>query len=168
MISAPTQSDATLADAGRKTVAYLRLCGLGPTEAEQLSPSPIGETLTRLDTWARTLVPAQPGESPAQHSARGQAQLLLAQVPSRWPGHFLRESPAPPPELSQAVQAATLQPVRQLRQSAMTPQPLDLGPVSEVADETWKTFDKWPVLRGLTMWVLFLLLLTSVFYVVRF
>jgi hypothetical protein len=55
-----------------------------------------------------------------------------------------------------------------LRQTSMLPQPLDLGPVSEVADETWRTFDKWPFLRGITIWVLFLLLLSAVFYVVRF
>jgi hypothetical protein len=61
-----------------------------------------------------------------------------------------------------------LQPVPDLHQTAMTPQPLDLGPLSEVADETWRTFDKWPVLRGIAMWTLFLLLLAAALFTVRF
>jgi hypothetical protein len=157
--AAPPETD-------RKTTAYLRLCGLGPTDAARCAPRSIEEVLARLDAWAATLVPAQPGESPAQHSARGRAQLLLARVPARWPEEFLRTDPSP--ELAGAVQSATLQPLRPLHQTSMTPELLDLGPVSEVADETWKTFDKWPVLRGLTIWLLFLLLLSSVFYLVRF
>jgi hypothetical protein len=37
-----------------------------------------------------------------------------------------------------------------------------------VAHETWRTFDTWPLLRSLTTWLLFGLLLVAVFYVVRF
>ena len=92
--------------------------------------------------------------------------MLLAQAPARWPDCFLH--PSPPPELTAAVQTVVLETKRPLRQTGMTPQPIDLGPVSEVADETWKTFDKWPVLRGLSVWLLFALLLAAVFYVVRF
>jgi hypothetical protein len=155
-----------LPENARKTAAYLRLCGLGPAGIERLAASSIAELLARFDAWAARLVPMQPGESPTQQSARGRAQLLLAHAPTRWPDTFLGDEP--PPELTGAVQSAALQPVQPLRQTTMTPEPLDLGPVSEVADETWKTFDKWPVLRGLTIWLLFLLLLSSVFYLVRF
>lgn len=149
-----------------RTAAYLRLCGLAPPDAGRLADCSIDEVQARLDAWARGLVPAQPGESALQQAARGRAQLLLARVPARWPAQFLGS--APPPELAAAVRAVTLEPKRPLRQAAMVPQDLDLGPVSDVAEETWKTFDTWPVLRGLTLWLLFSLLLASVFIVVRF
>src|SRR5262245_46560054 len=119
--------------AGR-TGAYLHLCGLGPAAARELASRPLAEIQAGLDRWAATLVPAQPGESLAHQGARGRAQLLLAEVPARWPDQFLRESPSL--ELAAAIEGAALQPSRPLRQTIMTPQPIDLGPVSEVADET--------------------------------
>jgi hypothetical protein len=146
--------------------AYLRLWGLDPAGAGPLAAQPVPEIQARLDRWAAALVPAQPGESPRQQEARGRAQLLLAQVPVRWPGELLRFPPDP--GLAAAVGAVALPVKRPLRQTSMTPQPIDLGPVSEVAQETWKTFDKWPVLRGVTVWLLFSMLLAAVFYVVRF
>lgn len=154
-------------DSARRTGAYLRLYGLGPREAAELSGRPLAEIQASLDAWAASLIPARPGESPLQQSVRGRAKILLARAPARWPGSFLRTPP--PPELAAAVQAVVLQARRPIRQKAiMAPEPIDLGPVSEVADETWKTFDAWPVLRGLTTWLLFGLLLSAVFYVVRF
>jgi hypothetical protein len=155
-----------LSPAEERSDAYLRLCGLDPAEAGSLASQPVDEIQARLDRWAATLVPAHPGESPRQQEARGRAQLLLAQAPVLWPEQLLQFPPSP--EMTAAIQSVSLPVKRPLRQTSMTPQPIDLGPVSEVAHETWKTFDKWPVLRGLTVWLLFSLLLAAVFYVVRF
>jgi hypothetical protein len=166
MISLSHPPASAPADTLGRTAAYLRLCGLDPLAAGELAHHSLDEIQGRLDEWATSLVPAKPDESPAQHQARARAQLLLARAPARWPGDFLRTPP--PPDLAAAVQAAVVEAKRPLRQTSMAPQPIDLGPVSEVADETWKTFDKWPVLRGLTTWLLFSLLLGAVFYVVRF
>ncbi len=154
------------ADSAPRAAAYLSLCGLAPDRAGPLRSRSVAEIQSQLDQWAATLVPALPGEIPSQREARGRTQLLLAQVPTRWPDQLLRQPPAP--DVAAAVAAAALPAKRPRRQTSMTPQPIDLGPVSEVAHETWKTFDKWPMLRGLTLWLLFSLLLASVFYVVRF
>lgn len=153
-------------DCARWTGAYLRLCGLGPEESHGLAGHPVEKIQDELDAWAATLALVGPGESHLQRRARAKAQVLLAEVPARWPAHFLHTPP--PPEIVTAVQAFALQPTRPLRQTSMSPQPIDLGPVSEVAQGTWRTFDTWPVLRGLTIWLLFALLLGAVFYVVRF
>lgn len=153
-------------DSTRWTGAYLRLCGLDAADAHGLAGRPLGDVQEELDAWAVTLTPAEPGESRLQQRARAKARVLLAEAPARWPAHFLQTPP--PAELAAAVQAVVLRPTRPLRQTSMAPQPIDLGPVSEVAQETWKTFDTWPVLRGLTTWLLFGLLLGAVFYVVRF
>lgn len=149
-----------------RAATYLRLCGLSPDQARELALQPVADLQRQLDDWSADLVAPRAGETPALRRARGRAQLLLARAPSRWPAHFLRTPPCP--ELTSAVQAVALETKRPLRQTSMAPQPIDLGPVSDVADETWKTFDTWPVLRGLTIWLLFSLLLATVFYVVRF
>lgn len=153
-------------DATRRTSAYLHLCGFTPADAGGLASQPVEKIQDELDAWAATLSHAEPGESRLQQNARAKAQVLLAGAPARWPVSLLQIPP--PPELTAAVQAIRLQPTRPLRQTSMAPEPIDLGPVSEVARGTWRTFDTWPVLRGLTTWLLFALLLGAVFYVVRF
>lgn len=159
-------SGSTPPDPSRRTGAYLRLCGVAPDVAGGLAGEPVATIQDELEAWAASLCPGEPGESRLQHKARAMARVLLAEVPARWPAHFLRIPP--PPELAAAVQAVELQPTRPLSQTGMTPKPIDLGRVSDVAHETWKTYDTWPVLRGLTLWLLFTLLLGTVFYVVRF
>ncbi len=185
MISPPPSSRVVAADAPRKSTAYLLACGLPPARAAALSAlvatasaprdatrslkdsrSDLSAVLEVIDRWSVELLPGAPGESPEFTARRARARMLLAQVPVRWPDCFLA---APAPDgVRAAVERVTLEAAPGLRQTTMTPQPLDLGPLSDVADETWRTFDKWPVLRGLTMWTLFFLLLGVVFYTVRF
>ena len=169
------------AEAQRKIAAYLRACGLYPTAAEEAGtsllelmlqrPAPaapaspeaaVNGVLDLLDRWPVGIAPENSAETPAHARAR----LFLADVPARWPEALLAGEV--PPELRDAVHAVTLQPAPELQQASMTPQPIDLGPVSDVADGTWRSFDKWPFLRGVAMWTLFALLLCAVFYTVRF
>ncbi len=155
----PSRSD-------RRACAYLRLCGVEPAEADALTTRPVEKIQDDFDEWAKSLGLITSNQPSVQPKALARAQVLLAKIPARWPRHFLQSPPTP--EITAAAQAVQLQPVRPLRQTNMAPQPIDLGPVADVAHETWRTFDTWPVLRGLTTWVLFALLLIAVFYVVRF
>ncbi len=186
MNSEARQFNPALLAARRKTADYLRACGLQPADAERLGAAQIeawpekgaggmppdiagrivAQTMDRIDDWAARVVPGA-GAAPVATRARTRARIYLGGLPARWPGLFLNDC-QPPAELARALAAVPLLPTPELHQTSMVPQPLDLGPVSEVADETWRTFDKWPVLRGLTMWTLFLLLLGTVFYAVRF
>lgn len=43
----------------------------------------------------------------------------------------------------------------------MTPRPLDFGPIANVADEAWRTFRRWPILRAVVVWLLFIGLLAA-------
>jgi hypothetical protein len=112
--------------------------------------------------------PSTPLTPPASPTVR--AYLRFAGLPAEAGGDDLARTIAriDPPAILQASFGPLPPPAPALQPSSMTPQPLDLGPVSEVADGTWRTFDKWPFLRGITIWVLFLSLLCAVFYVVRF
>jgi hypothetical protein len=166
------------APAPGKAAAYLVACGLPPAKAAECAASfaahpcppdlptdPTGEIVDAMEDWALTLPADTPPDLSARGIARSRARMLLVGMPACRPGLCHATLP---PGLADALRRVELQPVPDLEQTAMTPQPLDLGPLSEVADETWRTFDKWPVLRGLAMWTLFLLLLAAVLFTVRY
>lgn len=161
-----------------KAAAYLAACGFPPAKATECAASfaahpcppdiptdPTAEIVDAVDDWALTLPDDSPPDLSAQGIARTRARMLLVGLSACRPGLC---HGALPPGLPEALARVNLQAVPDIHQSAMTPQPLDLGPLSEVADETWRTFDKWPVLRGAVMWTLFLLLLAAALFTVRF
>lgn len=94
---------------------------------------------------------------------RGRIALVMADVPARWPQHFLAATP-PPPELVDAMRAAYLEAGPELELTRMVPRPLDFGPIANVADEAWKTFARWPILRAVFGWVLFVGLLAVAWF----
>jgi hypothetical protein len=51
--------------------------------------------------------------------------------------------------------------------SSMVPRPIDLGAISEAAGETLETFERWPILRTVLLWIFFLTSLGLVFYATR-
>lgn len=119
-----------------------------------------------IDGWIEHIVGNEAGESPDRRFAHERAVVHLAQLPRRWPGYFLssREVPA---EMAEHLRTTYVAAGPDLEFSSMAPRPIDLGPVSDVADTTWRTFDKWPLLRGLATWALYLALLALAFYAVR-
>ncbi|HYC69803.1 MAG TPA: hypothetical protein VEB66_01265 [Opitutaceae bacterium] len=177
----PDERSARLEECARPIRAYLAACGLPPAQAAALARThardvvdrhlPLEQGLAalhdRLDDWAAPYGTTFRDESHAHRAARGRARVLLAGLPARWPSAFL--SPVLPAPARAAISAIPLHATPDLRDTtSMVPQPLDLGPVSEVAEGTWRTYDKWPVLRALTIWLLFFCLLAAVLYTVRF
>jgi hypothetical protein len=117
-----------------------------------------------LDAWIARLS-TRDGDPPIRQVARGRAAIYLAGLPERWPASFLDHDP--PPELVAELRSIFLEAGPNLEFTNMAPRPFDLGPVSEVAGGTWRTFAKWPILRTLTVWCLFALLLGTAFYLTR-
>lgn len=121
------------------------------------------EAERRTTEWfARVLGDAADPED-ERLGTRGRIALVLADVPARWPQHFLASSP-PPPELVEAMRAAYIEAGPELELTRMVPRPLDFGPIANVADEAWKTFARWPVLRALFGWALFIGLLAAAWF----
>lgn len=127
----------------------------------------VDEAARVVNAWIDQLVPHDELENPARRLAHGRAALHLAGVPQRWPGDFLAAS-EPPAILVDRLRSAYLEAGPDVEFSNMVPRPIELGIVSDVADSTWKTFDKWPVLRGIFLWGAFTALLATAFYLVRF
>ena len=99
-------------------------------------------------------------------SIQGRLSLLMADVPNRWPEHLLANGPLPR-ELEESMRNCFLEAGPGFQFSNMTPRPIDLGPIASVAGETWATFQKWPLIRGLFWWTLFVLGLGLFFYLTR-
>ena len=97
---------------------------------------------------------------------RGRLALAMTDVPGRWPHYFLRPNP-PPPEMVQAMRAAYIEAGPELQFSNMAPRPIDLGPIANVAGETWRTFQRWPVLRAIVGWLIILGLLATSWVMTR-
>ena len=130
-------------------------------------PDPVSlamrEAARRTTAWfARVLGDAADPED-ERLGTRGRVALVMADVPARWPRHFLAETP-PPPDLVEAMRAAYIEAGPELELSRMVPRPIDFGPIANVADEAWRTFKRWPLLRAVFGWLLFLGLLAVVWF----
>jgi hypothetical protein len=120
-----------------------------------------------IEGWIQHIVGLNEQEGPGRRFAHERAAVHLAAIPQRWPEHFLTEKD-PPDALAQELRATYTNAGPDLEFSNMTPRPIDLGPVSEAADTTWRTFDKWPFLRGVATWTLYLGALALALYAVRY
>ena len=120
-----------------------------------------------IDGWIQMHVGLDPAETEGRRFAHERAAVHLADLPQRWPEHFLRDA-EPPDEMLRELRATYVEAGPDLEFSNMMPRPMDLGLVSDVADNTWRTFDKWPFLRGVATWLIYLGLLAAAFYAVRY
>jgi hypothetical protein len=51
--------------------------------------------------------------------------------------------------------------------TSMVPRPIELGALTEVAGQTFEQIEKWPILRVILLWALFISALGLVFYATR-
>ncbi len=140
-----------------------------PRDAARPAPSeapldPVGlamrEAERRTNAWFTRVLGDAADPDDERLGTRGRIALVLADVPGRWPQHFLAETP-PPPELVQAMRAAYIEAGPELELARMVPRELDFGPIANVADEAWKTFARWPILRAVLGWLVFVGLLAA-------
>lgn len=125
------------------------------------------EAVRQMEAWIERHDGADENEPPARRQARGRAGVFLVDLPGRSPASFLDYRPMPR-DLAEELRATYLRAGPDLEFANMGPRPIDLGPISGMADGTWRTFDTWPVLRGLVVWGLFLGLLVLAFVTLRF
>lgn len=96
----------------------------------------------------------------------GRVALLLADGPQRWPYAFLSTEPAPD-AFREAMRASLVRAGPDMNVSSMVPRPIDLGPLSDAAGETIDRIGKWPVLRTLLLWLVFIASLAAIFHFTR-
>lgn len=84
--------------------------------------------------------------SEAQLEATGRLGFHLAGGPSRWPQFFLDETNMEP-HMAEAMRSAIRTSGPGMQVSKMTPRDIDLGLVSEVAEDTFDRLGRHPILR---------------------
>ncbi len=123
------------------------------------------ETERIMDTWFADILGDH--ERPIERIATdGRVAMLLCDGPQRWPYAFL-DSHSVPEEFRVAMQESSIRAGPDLAISNMVPRPIDLGTLTEAAGETMDQFDRYPLLRTLLLWAVFLAALASIFYVSR-
>jgi len=123
------------------------------------------ETEALMDSWfGKVLVK---DSAPHERIAiEGRVALLLSDGSQKWPYAFLDEQNIPA-EFAAALRASSIQAGPDMVVSSMVPRPIDLGPITEAAGETLERFEKWPILRMLLLWLVFVAVLSGLFYATR-
>jgi hypothetical protein len=152
----------------RVAVEIIRAARISAADAAVANaPDPVAlamrEAERRTSTWFTRVLGDAADPEDERLGTRGRIALVMADVPARWPQHFLAATP-PPPELVEAMRAAYLEAGPELELTRMVPRPLDFGPIANVADEAWKTFARLPVLRACVGWLFFIGLLAGIWF----
>lgn len=122
------------------------------------------ETERAMDAWfARVL--DESGRPHERIAIDGRVAMLLSDAPERWPYAFLDEEKIPA-ELVEEMKDSSIKAGPDLAVSNMVPRPIDLGLI-EAAGETLERFERYPLLRTLVLWSLFLIVLGGIFYITR-
>ena len=96
----------------------------------------------------------------------GRVARLLCDGPQQWPYAFLDQSNIPQ-DFSCAMRASSIKAGPDMTVSSMVPRDIDLGAITEAAGETLERMEKWPLLRMVLLWALFLGALLGIFFVTR-
>lgn len=123
------------------------------------------ETAAAMDEWFSALLE----EKNLPHdriAVAGRLALLLSDGPRKWPYAFL-DRRAIPPDFASAMRESSIQAGPDLAVSSMVPREIDLGPISEAAGETLERIEKWPIVRTLLLWAVFVATLTGIFRATR-
>lgn len=136
-------------------------------ENPRLDPTTLAaeEAERMMDAWFGEVL----GEKELPHdriAVTGRLALLLTDGAEKNPYAFL-DLERIPPKFARAMQQSSIEAGPDLAVSSMVPRPIDLGPLTEAAGETIERFEKWPVLRTLALWALFVAALAGIFYITR-
>ena len=123
------------------------------------------ETELLMDQWFAEVL----GIKDRQHqriAIEGRVAMLLCDGPQKWPYAFLDPSNIPD-DFATAMRASSIKAGPDMTVSSMVPRDIDLGPITEAAGETLERMEKWPLLRLVLLWALFLGALLGIFFVTR-
>lgn len=118
-----------------------------------------------VETWYGQVLDAA-GLDHTELGSQGRLALFLSDMPRRWQGEFLHEGPWPD-DFLKAIKATHMTTGPEFSKGQMTPRDIDLGPVSAVADETWRVIDRWPIIGAVLVWGFYIGLVGLVVYLLR-
>ncbi len=123
------------------------------------------ETEALMEAWFAEVLDEK-GQPQDRLAIDGRVSLLLCDGPEHWPYAFLDEENIPA-DFVQAMRTSNLNAGPDLAVSSMVPRPIDLGRITGAAGETLERFERWPVMRALLLWMIFVFALAAIFYMTR-
>ncbi len=118
-----------------------------------------------MDEWFGELL----GDKNLPHeriAVEGRVALLLTEGVERWPYAFLDEKQVPP-DFAEEMRRRSIQAGPDMTVTSMVPRAIELGALTEVAGQTFEQIEKWPILRVILLWAVFLSALALVFHATR-
>jgi hypothetical protein len=125
----------------------------------------IDEARSMITQWMSGLLPPRSDDRPYT-LPEGYLALYLCDAPMRWPNAFLNPQLSPP-GFSETLHARLVKTGPELEVSSMVPRPLDRGLIPDLADSARETFDRFPILRTLFLWLLISAGLVFLFWYTR-
>ncbi len=138
----------------------------GQTAPAPLATLAIEETNRLLNEWFTRIMDLPAGADASFTTADGRVALFLCDGPLRWPHAFL-EPRQIPDDLKTAMRKSLMKAGPELQISNMVPRPIDLGLFPEIADDTMDALNRMPLIKALIGWLIFLTILTYLFWMTR-
>ena len=138
----------------------------GQTPPEPLATLVIEETNRLLNEWFTRIMDLPAGTDTNFTAADGRVALFLCDGPLRWPYAFMATQQIPE-ELKTAMRSSLMRAGPELQISNMVPRPIDLGMLPAFADDAMDTLNRMPVIKAFIGWLIFLTILTYLFWMTR-
>lgn len=111
--------------------------------------------------WAYSLFPEK---KELKHS-EAMLAIYLNDIHSKFQDKFLALDAAP--ELKQTFQKKNIRTAPDLEFTSMVPEKIDMGVIHEIADSTMDMLNKWPLVKMILGWLLFIGLMIFLFWYTR-
>jgi hypothetical protein len=131
-----------------------------------LSTLAIQEANHLLNEWFVRIMDLPDGTRDKFTAADGRVALFLCDAPLRWPYAFLDPNRIPD-DLTTAMRKSLMRAGPELQISNMVPRPIDLGLFPEIAGDSMDALNRMPVIKALIGWLIFLAILTYLFWITR-
>lgn len=122
------------------------------TATPHLATVAIQDARELITHWMAGLLPPRTDDRPYTLS-EGFLALYLCDAPMRWPNAFLNPK-LTPPGFAETLHARLVKTGPELEVSSMVPRPLDRGLIPDLAGSAMETFDRFPILRTLLLWLI--------------
>ena len=136
-----------------------------PPVSIPLATLAIEEARELVAHWLANLLPSRSEEQPFT-LAEGFLALYLCDAPMRWPGAFLNPQQAPP-DFADTLRSRIVKTGPELEVSSMVPRQIDLGLLPDLAESAFDTLDRFPLIKTLLVWTLFVAGLVFLFWYTR-
>lgn len=131
-----------------------------------LSSLAIQEALRMLKEWFTFIMNPPPETDHSFIAAQGRVAFFLCDGPQRWPYVFLADRRIPE-EFKIAMHTGLILTDPEIEITSMTPRPIDLGLIPEIADGALDALNRRPLIKSMIGWLIFIAILIYLFRITR-